>query len=227
VIGAALRTSPNPIVLSAVPPYAVSAVIDHLRAEDIELTGATGSRPVVEAFAAAWTEQTGAEQVGHRDERLYSLGELTSPSDVPGEPTEAGEDDVDLLAGWRAGFAAEALGGPSTAAESTRRVRASLAMGNGLILWRVDGVPVAYAAVGRPVDGAMSRIGPVYTPAELRGRGYGSAVTAAAAQWALDRGAEHVVLFTDLANRVSNSIYQRLGFRAVSDVLEVSFGRRD
>jgi predicted GNAT family acetyltransferase len=96
-------------------------------------------------------------------------------------------------------------------------------MGNGQIVWRVAGEPVAFAAVGRPMEGAMSRIGPVYTPAEFRGRGYGSAVTAAAARWALDRGAEHVVLFTDLANPVSNSIYQRLGFRAVSDALEVGF----
>lgn len=103
-----------------------------------------------------------------------------------------------------------------TLARSAQQVQASLAMGNGQLLWRVAGVPVAFAAVGR-------RIGPVYTPAELRGRGYGSAVTAAAARWALDRGAEHVVLFTDLANPVSNSIYQRLGFRAVCDALEVGF----
>jgi predicted GNAT family acetyltransferase len=69
----------------------------------------------------------------------------------------------------------------------------------------------------------MSRIGPVYTPMELRGRGYGRAVTASSAQWALDRGAEHVVLFTDLANQVSNFIYQRIGFRPIADALEVIF----
>jgi hypothetical protein len=36
-------------------------------------------------------------------------------------------------------------------------------------------------------------------------------------QQALDAGTEEVVLFTDLANPVSNSIYQRLGYRPVED----------
>jgi GNAT superfamily N-acetyltransferase len=225
VIGAALRTPPNPVALGAAPPHAMPALADHLRTHDTELAGATGSRAAVEAFAAAWTERTGVEQVVAMNERLYRLGELTPPTDVPGEPVEGSDDDVDLLVGLRAAFTAEAFGERAavTQAQSTRQVRASLAMGNGQILWRVAGAPVAFAAVGRPMVGAMSRIGPVYTPPEFRGRGYGSAVTAAAARWALDRGAEHVVLFTDLANAVSNSIYQRLGFRAISDALEVGF----
>jgi GNAT superfamily N-acetyltransferase len=228
LIGAALRNPPHPVVLGAVPPHAMPVLVDHLRTYDAELSGATGSRAAVEAFAAAWTDRTGHKQVLIMNERLYRLGELTPPTGVLGDPVEGSGDDVDLLVGWRAAFAAEAFGERSAAVtltQSTRQVRASLAMGNGQFLWRAGGVPVAFAAVGRPMEGAMSRIGPVYTRPEFRGRGYGSAVTAAAARWALDRGAEHVVLFTDLANPVSNSIYQRLGFRAVADAMEVSFGR--
>jgi predicted GNAT family acetyltransferase len=63
----------------------------------------------------------------------------------------------------------------------------------------------------------------VYTPPECRGKGYGSAVTAAASQWALDAGAENVLLFTDLANPTSNSIYQRIGYRPVYDSTELAF----
>jgi predicted GNAT family acetyltransferase len=73
------------------------------------------------------------------------------------------------------------------------------------------------------VISGMSRIAPVYTPPEHRGHGYGSAVTADAARWALDHDAEHVLLFTDLANPVSNSIYQRIGFVPVADALDVTF----
>ncbi|WP_436840003.1 GNAT family N-acetyltransferase [Streptomyces althioticus] len=50
-----------------------------------------------------------------------------------------------------------------------------------------------------------------------RGRGYGAAVTAAVSQAARDAGAEHVLLFTDLANPASNSLYRRIGFQPVSD----------
>ena len=69
----------------------------------------------------------------------------------------------------------------------------------------------------------MVRIGPVYTPPERRGRGYGSAATAAASQRLLEAGAEEVLLYTDLANPVSNSIYQRIGYRAVEDRVVLDF----
>lgn len=38
-----------------------------------------------------------------------------------------------------------------------------------------------------------------------------------------DPGAWQVVLFTDLANAVSNAIYPRLGYRPVHDAVEIAF----
>jgi predicted GNAT family acetyltransferase len=57
----------------------------------------------------------------------------------------------------------------------------------------------------------------VYTPPELRGRGFGGAATIAVTRAALDDGADGVVLFTDLANPTSNTLYHRLGYRRISD----------
>ncbi len=88
----------------------------------------------------------------------------------------------------------------------------------------VDGEPVAQAAA-RAVVAGMSRIGPVYTPPEHRGRGYAAAVTAAAARWALGSGARHVLLYTDLANPTTNRLSPRLGFRPRYDALELRFAR--
>jgi predicted GNAT family acetyltransferase len=73
----------------------------------------------------------------------------------------------------------------------------------------------------------VSRIGPVFTPTGRRGNGYGSAVTAAAAQLAHRSGTAGVVLFADLANPVSNAIYQRIGFEAVADSVRIEFGTAD
>jgi RimJ/RimL family protein N-acetyltransferase len=58
---------------------------------------------------------------------------------------------------------------------------------------------------------------PARPPPDLRGRGFGAAATATITQAALDDGAEGVVLFTDLDNPTSNTLYQRLGYRPVSD----------
>ena len=61
----------------------------------------------------------------------------------------------------------------------------------------------------------MSRIGPVYTPPEHRGHGYAAADTAAAARWALERGARQVLLYTDPANpTTTNRLYPPAGLPA-------------
>jgi predicted GNAT family acetyltransferase len=57
----------------------------------------------------------------------------------------------------------------------------------------------------------------------LRGRGYGSAATAAVSREALATGADEVLLYTDLANPVSNSIYQRIGYQPVEDRVLLAF----
>jgi predicted GNAT family acetyltransferase len=82
--------------------------------------------------------------------------------------------------------------------------------------------PVSLAVVRLPVAG-VSRIGPVYTPTTHRGNGYGSAVTAAAALWAREHSSDDVVLFADLANPTSNTIYQGIGFQPISDYAHIDF----
>ncbi|MDH6123134.1 putative GNAT family acetyltransferase [Kitasatospora sp. GP82] len=74
-----------------------------------------------------------------------------------------------------------------------------------------------------PVIAGMSRIGPVFTPAELRGRGYASALVAAGSARARTGGAAEVLLFADLANPTSNSIYRKLGYRPVEDCVVLEF----
>ena len=94
--------------------------------------------------------------------------------------------------------------------------------GGHVVLWTVDGEPVAMARVHGCLLG-MSRIGPVYTPPQHRGHGYGAAVTAQAVRHAWSRGARDVVLFADDANPVSNRIYRRLGFVPVGENVQYAF----
>ena len=70
------------------------------------------------------------------------------------------------------------------------------------------------------------RIGPVFTPVDQRGEGYGSAVTPAAAQLAHRSGTAGVVLFADLANSVSDAIYQRMSFEPIADSVRIDFGTK-
>lgn len=223
LVGAVFCTPPFPFGLSAMPVEAARPVAEFAFAEGLKPTSAFGEHPNVEAFAQVWHELTGATSSVDTNQRLYRLAEdeFAPPTDVPGALTLATEADVDLLIEYRRAFAVEA-GHAADLNSVERAVRASLESGGCQAIWRVDGRPVSMAAAGKPQEG-MSRVAPVYTPPAERGHGYGSAVTAGVTQWAIDQGASDVVLFTDLANPISNSIYQRIGYRPVFDSGEVTF----
>jgi predicted GNAT family acetyltransferase len=95
-------------------------------------------------------------------------------------------------------------------------------VGHRFMLWDVNGAPASMAMLRAPAAD-VSRIGTVFTPREQRGHGYGSAVTAAAAELAHRSGTQDVVLFADLANSTSNAIYQRIGFEPVLDSVRIEF----
>ena len=63
----------------------------------------------------------------------------------------------------------------------------------------------------------MAPIGPVYTPPHRMDTANGGAVTTATSVDTVARGTTDVVLFADVANPTSNSIYQKIGFRAIAD----------
>ena len=130
---------------------------------------------------------------------------------MPGAPRPADEGDVPLLVAWFEAFVAETQ---VSTQDIEQAVRDRLSY-QGFVIWEHDW-PVSLAGHTRKAFQGI-RLGPVYTPPEHRGRGYGGAVTAAASQQALDRGAWEVVLFTDLTNPTSNALYPRLGYRPVLD----------
>lgn len=227
VVGALLRTAGHPALVSAVPPRCAGAVVEALVARDPEVEGVQGPAEEAEVVGAAWSARTGAGVTVGLRMRLFALDELGAPAGVAGAARAVGPDDaagLDLLAQWRAEFDRE-IGRIWKHAHTARDdVVRAVGTGAGEIVWEVDGEPVAQAAA-RAVVAGMSRIGPVYTPPEHRGRGYAAAVTAAAARWALDSGARHVLLYTDLANPSTNRLYPRLGFRPRYDALELRSAR--
>lgn len=220
--GVAICTPPRGVIVSALPAGTTGAAVEALALGYPGLPGAFGPRDVAEGFARDWSAGTGASVHEEMAQRLYALHRLTPPVGIGGTARPAGVGDFELLAQWRQHFADEATGGlrgPGSAAQQTRQARAA---GTVALLWEVAGHPVAWASATAPLAG-MSRIAPVFTLPQHRGHGYGSAVTAAAAGWARQAGAKHVVLFADLANRITNVIYPRIGFRQVHDAVEFAF----
>ena len=217
--GVFLHTRPYPPLLSAMPAHAAQELAEILAAGKISLLGVDAEQNVAQAFARAWERRTGAVSEVRMRQRLYRLERLEAPHPLPeGTPRVAAGSDRGLVLAWFEAFHEEAS---SPGGVNSTLVEDKISYG-GVTLWEVEGVPVSLAGRTRVVAD-MARVAPVYTPPAHRRGGYGAAVTAHVTQSALDAGAREVVLFTDLANPTSNSIYQRLGYRPVSDQLMLAF----
>jgi len=223
VIAALLHTPPFPVLLTRLPADTAGNpagdLAEVLAVRGRHLTGVNAEQGDAEAFAAAWSGLTGAGWREFRRSRLFRLEQLTPPDpSPPGAARVATAADRGLLESWLGAFRQELadLGGPGTGMIDDRISH------GGLTLWEAGGAPVSLAGCSRPAEGVV-RLGPVYTPRRHRGHGYGGAVTAAVSRAALAAGAAHVVLFTNLANRTSNALYHRLGYRPVEDRLVLTF----
>jgi RimJ/RimL family protein N-acetyltransferase len=213
VVGATMRTPPHNLILSELDDLAaIGPLLEDARAEFGSLPGVVGPKEPVARFAEAW----GSARL-EIAQRAFRAEHVEPPSGVPGTMRDYLRGDRELAAQWMDAFVEEALPEPPPGTSEEFVDHREEDPDAGIVLWEDAGAVVSMAGFGgRTPNG--TRVGPVYTPPELRGRGYASALTAALTQRLLDGGLRFCFLFTDLANPTSNSIYQRIGYEPVSDI---------
>jgi predicted GNAT family acetyltransferase len=224
VVAAALRTPPYNVILAKPrSSAALAALVEAVAAE--EIPGVVGTEPEIHEFAELWSQHNGVPGRVNMRQGVYALDQVELVPNVPGSARVASDDDRELALHWWIAFGEEVLheGGPGRErAEASVDHKLSSPTG-GLLLWEDGGEPVSLAGWGGPTPNGI-RIGPVYTPPALRGRGYATAVTAELSQRQLDGGRSFCFLYTDLANPTTNAIYERIGYRRVAEAAEVVFG---
>jgi GNAT superfamily N-acetyltransferase len=226
VVGTAMRTAKfgsHPAYLLPMPDGAARMLAREVIARGETVTAANGALPAVEVFCAELAAAVGGETRVGQHTRLFELGELVEPSPVAGRLRPATVDEQDLVSSWYDAFMADAdeqagrepgeSAHESPAPEDMRR----RIEGGRVFVWEDEsGQPVHVTAASQPSYG-VSRIGPVFTPKEHRGRGIASAAVAEVSRLLLASG-ERACLFTDQANPTSNKIYEALGYRRVVDM---------
>ncbi|MFJ8691968.1 GNAT family N-acetyltransferase [Streptomyces roseolilacinus] len=203
------------LTLTPLSPERADALAARLTGLGHVLSGVTADHDTATAFANAWQRHTGARPTLRVGMHLYRLDTLTPPEPHPaGRGRVVGEQDHEHLMRWcreLAGDLGETVTIDAASWADTRFAEKRYTF------WETpDGTAVSMAGVNPRVAG-MVRVDPVYTPVRLRGRGYAAAVTAEVSRAALAAGATEVVLYTNAANRTSNALYQRLGYRRVAD----------
>lgn len=226
IVAVVMRTPPHNLILSnEFDARAIPLVAEDVCKTYENLVGVLGSKSISKAFAELWTQMTEQPNRLNLLERTYRLSNVVPVKGVSGAYAPATEEHRELLVQWFIDFSTEALDGMSRE-DAERAVHLRLTRPpelGGLRLWVDNGQVVSFAGYGGQTPNGI-RIGPVYTPPELRGKGYASACVAALSQEMLDNGRKFCFLFTDLKNPTSNHIYQNIGYQPVSDVDEYRFG---
>lgn len=218
---AALRTPPWNLVLAwPSDGNALAALADGI---DDDLPGVIGAHPEVDLFADRWRHSRGVRATQIRDQGIYALERVQPVLRAAGTHRPAEERDRELLRRWMVAFGDEVLEENDPGRhEATEIVDHRLAGNGGFLLWEDGGEVVSVSGWGGPTPNGI-RVGPVYTPPELRGRGYATALVAELSQQLLDGGRTFVFLYTDLANPTSNAIYERIGYVRVAESAMVEF----
>jgi uncharacterized protein len=124
-------------------------------------------------------------------------------------------EELEPLIDWRVDFAREALQSPDSPIlrrECEHELRLVYERGSNWVL--EDGGLVSYSAFNARLPDIV-QIGGVWTPPELRGRGYGRAVVAGSLLEVREFGVRRAVLFAERED--AKRAYTGIGFRVVGD----------
>ena len=206
-----------PATVTPMEPPVVAAMVDAIAEAGVTLPGVNGDAATAARFAGQWSERSKSAVTPFQGTRLY---ELLAPGEVPpaeGRLRQADARDRDLMILWTHAFQDEV---GESAGGTELRIDRWLA-GKNLWLWDRNGEAASMAVSREPALGVV-RLSGVYTPPGKRNHGYAAACVHALSKH-LHGGGFRCILYTDLGNPTSNSIYRRIGYRAVAEALRYRF----
>jgi len=221
----ALMTPPHNITLYAtdniIDPEAINCLIDGLI--DYEIPGVTTEKKLAECFANEYTARKGLTFKITMNQRIYELKAVNPDIKQFGSVRLLDERDMHFFPYWvEAFYASNSYGKTEMAIPQDGEAYRYLLSRKKIYVLEVNGIPVSMAGYTRELQTAIG-IAFVYTPPYYRGRGYATSCVAQISQMALDKGFSKCVLYTDLLNPISNSIYQKIGYKPVCDSLMLKF----
>jgi predicted GNAT family acetyltransferase len=220
VVACALRTPPHKLLITDGPDDALHALARDVFAVSPNLPAISGPEPAAGRFVAEWAKLAGCTVRFGTHLRLYQTRVVAQDLPrVPGFLRHAGLQERPLAIAWANAFGAEAI--PNERFDQEDAIDRAYRK-NALYFWDDSGPVSMVSARGKTAR--VARVGAVYTPRELRRRGYATAAVAELTRRLLAEGIESCCLYTDLANPISNSIYQQIGYRPVVDFNDYLFG---
>jgi predicted GNAT family acetyltransferase len=208
------ETPPFAPLLAQGDPDAIPHLVELLKNTHQRLPGLAGSLLMTERVLDAWPEMRKYLNCVQR-QGLWRLERVLMPLASGASYQLAQLQDLELYVSWMRAFCLET--GEVYRGESlTHDDQKMRILAGDLHVLTVAGRPVSMAVGGRKLKHGRT-VGFVYTPPDKRGKGYATELVALLSQRILKDGYSYCCLFTDLANPISNRIYQRIGYEWVDE----------
>ncbi len=224
-VATAVMTPPRKLILYSHLPNcwtALQPLWADLQSSRWTVPGVLGPANVADTWAAMWKQENGDFARHGMRQRVHELRQLNQFTMAAGKLRLAHADDFERVVDWIQNFHQDAH--IQDDLESAQLLAQQKMQNEDLFLWQNEmGKVVSMVAKSRPTRHGIS-ISLLFTPRDLRGQGYATACVATLSQQLLGEGYQFCTLFTDLDNPVSNHIYEKIGYTAVSDFNEYIFG---
>lgn len=221
----AVMTPPHNLTLYAtdnkIDDSVLTCLVTGILESDFVIPGVMSENALAESFANTYSKICNRKYSIRKKQRIYELLQVTPNIPLVGSLRMAGEPDMSFFPYWLEGFKSDCFGLTPKIKNDMSDYRYHIASGKMYFL-EDNGIPVSMAKINREMETACG-ISYVYTPPYFRGKGYATSCVSALSSLALNRGFTRCVLYTDLENPASNSIYQKIGYRQICDSLEIVF----
>lgn len=218
VVAVAVKSPHRNLVVTRAPEPAMRALANYLYAYGFPVPGLVAPVETARDFATAWKALTGVDFTERVSLRLFQATRMNPIGSSDGCFRYASLADQELIESWLHAFIDEC--NLDRFDNIRERVLQMINLSN-VGLWECAECTSMAAITRRCERGA--HLSWVYTPKNLRGNGYATACVAELCRRELQNGKSYCTLFTDLANPVSNAIYQRIGFEPVCDAVDLVF----
>jgi predicted GNAT family acetyltransferase len=219
IVAASIKTAAKAIIAGETNNNTyIKELADYYLENNIDLKGVFGEDFYVNAFSDFYGKQPYVDMT-------LIVHQLTTVNKLPaaaGKFEMADGNDVDLVARWALTFEDEKSPAVRNSKEQVLKItQAKIALGN-IFKWTDKGNIVCIAAINRKTKNA-GIIGLVYTPDEYRGNGYATSHVQKLSEYILQNGFKYCGLFTDKANPTSNSIYKKIGYKPITEFMDIGY----
>ena len=204
---------------------ALSCLIKGIGETDFTVPGVMTEKTLAEHFAKTYAAVKGISWSIRMSQRIYELTRVNPEIPLKGNLRLAEEKDMSFFPYWIEGFYSDCFFESHGVKENKEHYLYQIKKEKFYVL-ECDSIPVSMAQINREMK-TVCGVSAVYTPPYFRAKGYATSCVANLSRLILERGFAKCVLYTDLANPTSNSIYRRIGYTPICDSVEIKFTLSD